>query len=136
MSISQHQCPPQVFNSIHKNVSQLVDLLREELRKWNIKVTNILGNPPRRVFDIYYEWTHKKVLIHIFEDDFCCINNKIYIDSEKRINFDRGMLGMETGRIPGSPTTIKGLLEEVKNKIRWILDVCLLYTSPSPRDRG
>ena len=55
----------------------------------------------------------------IFFDD----DSNIYFDSGRGINFDRAMFGIgESGRIPGSPATIKDLVNQAKAKIPWLID--------------
>jgi len=115
-------CDVSLFGEIYRILKEYVDLLRDELHRFNVKITEIRKG--RVMFDLYYEWTHKNVSMHIFSDDiFFDDDGNIYFDSGRGINFDRAMFGIgESGRIPGSPATIKDLVNQAKAKIPWLID--------------
>ena len=115
-------CKIKVFGDVHAFFKNYVELLRDELCRFNVKVTEIKGS--RAHFDVYYEWTHKNVAMHIFKDDLYCDNNgNIYFDSQRQINFDRAMFGTgESGKIPGSPSTIRELINQAMERIPFLFD--------------
>ena len=115
--------PRQTFWNIHDLLKKYVELLRDELCRFNIKVTDIIQGQ-RDSFNVYYEWTHKKVEMHIFSDNLCWDQHgNIYFDSQRPINFDRAMFGAGgSGKILGSPSTIRDLINQAMNKIPFLFN--------------
>ena len=71
-------------------------------------------------FNIYYE-ACKVNQILIFSEDLQVQNQVVYLNVNKRITYDRSIRGPISGKVPGTPSTIKDLLEEIKKHIPWVL---------------